>query len=221
MAALAWNSKTYQKFDEEKARDYADIACNVFKPIFPVIAGQIVERCEIREGLCIDAGAGPANLAIALAGITDLQIYALDFSWHFCRIAEENIERHGMGGRVQTVTGDVHRMPFRPATVSLIASRGSMRFWRNKPAAFKEFHRVLRPGGKAYVGGGMGSSKLGSEIAAEMVKRVPDWSMRSKMQTRKRDSAQLAEALRKAGFDAYGIIDDDTGFWLYMEKRRG
>jgi SAM-dependent methyltransferase len=218
MGALGWNSRTYRKFDEERARDYADIACNIFEPIFPVIAEQIVERCKVREGICIDVGAGPANLAIALAGITNLRIYAMDYSWHIGGIAEAHIGEHGLRERVQSVTGDVHRMPFRPETVSMIASRGSMRFWRNKPAAFREFYRVLKPGGKAYVGGGMGSSKLGDEIAKEMAKRDPGWSMRPKMRTRKRDSAQLAEAMRKAGFTAYEIIDDDTGFWLYMEK---
>lgn len=219
MGTLGWNSKTYRKFDEERARDYADIACNVFKPIFPVIAGQIVKRCSIREGLCIDVGAGPANLAIALARITDLHLYAMDFSWHIGRLAEKNIAEQGMQARVQSVTGDVHRMPFRSNTASLIASRGSMRFWRNKPAAFREFHRVLKPGGKAYVGGGLGSSQLGEQIAAEMVKRDPRWSIRPKMKNRRRDSAQLSEAIRKAGFSDYEIVDDDTGFWLYMEKR--
>jgi SAM-dependent methyltransferase len=218
MGALGWNSKTYEKFDEERARDYADIACNIFKPIFPVIAGQILERCHIGEGIAVDVGAGPANLAIALARVTDLRLYAMDFSWHIGRIAEKNIAAQGMAARVQSVTGDVHRMPFRSNTVSLIASRGSMRFWRNKPAAFKEFYRVLKPGGKAYVGGGMGSSKLGDEIAVEMAKRDPQWSMRPKMRTRRRDSAHLAKAMGKAGFACHEIIDDDTGFWLYMEK---
>lgn len=220
MSVLGWNSKTYQRFDEERARDYADIACNIFAPIFPVIAGMIVERCGIREGMGIDVGAGPANLAIALVNITNLQLYAMDFSWDINRIAKENIAGQGVGARVKPMTGDVHRMPFRSNTASLIASRGSMRFWRNKPAAFREFHRVLKPGGKAYIGGGMGSSKLGDEIAVEMQKRDPQWSIRPKMRTRRRDSTQLAAAIEKAGFVAFEIIDDDTGFWLYMEKGR-
>ncbi len=218
MKGPGWNSRTYLKFDERRARDYDDIASNVFAPIFPVIARLIVDRCGITDGLCIDAGAGPANLAVALARITKLQLYAMDFSWHVSKIGQENIEREGMESRVKTVTGDVHRMPFRSETISLIASRGSMRFWRNKPAAFKEFHRVLKPGGKAYVGGGLGSSALGDKIAQEMSKRDPHWTTRPKKRTGKRDSLRLDEAMRKAGFTAYEIVDDDTGFWLYMEK---
>ncbi len=219
MGALGWNSKTYRKFDEERARDYAHIACHIFAPIFPVIADMIVERCGIRQGTAIDVGSGPANLAIALAKITDLRLYAMDFSWDMNRIAEENIAGQGLAARVQSVTGDVHRMPFGSNIASLIASRGSMRFWRNKPAAFREFHRVLRPGGRAFIGGGMGSAKLGDDIAVEMQKRDPQWSMRPKMPTRRHDSAQLAAAMDKAGFFTHEIIDDDTGFWLYMEKR--
>jgi ubiquinone/menaquinone biosynthesis C-methylase UbiE len=218
MGSTGWNSKTYVKFNEERAREYADIACNVFAPIFPAIAGQIVERCRIVEGMCIDVGSGPANLAITLAEITDLRLYAMDYSWYIGKIAEENIAGKGMGSRVRSITGDVHRMPFRSNTASLIASRGSMRFWKNKPVAFGELYRVLRPGGRAYVGGGMGSSGLADAVALEMAKRDPNWSTRPKVQTRKRDSKHLADAMRRAGFASYEIIDDDSGFWLYMEK---
>jgi SAM-dependent methyltransferase len=218
MGKLGWNSKTYSKFDKERAREYADIASNIFAPIFPLIAGQIVKRCDVQDGLCIDVGAVPANLAIALTRITDLHLYAMDYSWDICRIAEDNIAGQGLDVRVRSVTGDVHRMPFRSSIASLIVSRGSMRFWRNKPAAFKEFHRVLKPEGKAYVGGGLGSSSLADQIGVEMAKRDPQWTVRPKKRSRGRDSVGLAEALRKAGFAAYEIIDDDTGFWLYMEK---
>ena len=140
----------------EKAKEYALIANEAFAPIYPVIARQIVDRCRVLSGLCIDVGSGAANLAMALAGITSLNLCALDFSPHIQAIARENIARERLGARVLPVVGDVHRMPFRDGVAALIVSRGSMRFWRNKPAAFREFRRVLQPGGTGYVGGGIG-----------------------------------------------------------------
>jgi ubiquinone/menaquinone biosynthesis C-methylase UbiE len=133
-------------------------------------------------------------------------------------MAKENIEAKGLIGRVIPVVGDVHRMPFQDNVASLIVSRGSMRFWRNKPAAFGEIHRVLRPGGKGYVGGGLGSSKLGEEIGLEMIKRDARWEKGPKNKYRTRDVAYFQKILRKAGFDQYEIILDDSGFWVYTEK---
>ena len=48
------DGKTYRKFDAKRAADFAMIANEVFAPVYPVIAGQILERCQVREGLCLD-----------------------------------------------------------------------------------------------------------------------------------------------------------------------
>jgi ubiquinone/menaquinone biosynthesis C-methylase UbiE len=218
MAEVKWNSRNFKKFDLERAKEYTEIANRIFAPIYPVIAQQIMDRCRISEGVCIDMGTGPANLAIALTKITELKTYAMDFSWHIFQMARENIKAEGLDGRVIPVVGDVHRMPFQGNTASLIVSRGSMRFWRNKPAAFKEIHRVLRPGGKGYVGGGLGSSKLGKQIGAEMIKRNARWEKDPKKKYRTRDIGYFQKILREAGFDHYEIIMDDSGFWIYIKK---
>ena len=218
MAEVKWNSRNFRKFDSERAKEYAQIANQVFAPIYPVIARQIMDRCKIGQGLCIDVGTGPANLAIALAKITELKTYAMDFSWHIFQMAKENIKVAGLLGRIIPVVGDVHRMPFQDNAASLIVSRGSMRFWRNKPLAFKEIHRVLRPGGKSYIGGGLGSSQLGEEISREMIKRGARWKKGSMKKYKTKDVAYFQENLRKAGFVQYEIILDDSGFWIYVEK---
>ena len=218
MAGEKKNSRTYKRFDSTRAKEYAKIANQVFAPIYPVIARQIMDRCKIGKGLCIDVGTGPANLAIALAKITDLKTFAMDHSWHIFSMAKENIEAASLLDRVIPVVGDVHRMPFQDNIVSLIISRGSMRFWRNKPAAFREIHRVLLPGGKGYVGGGMGSSQLGEEINQGMVKWGKRWGKGPSNKYKKRDVAHFHEILRKAGFVHYEIILDDSGFWVYLEK---
>jgi ubiquinone/menaquinone biosynthesis C-methylase UbiE len=218
MAEVRKNSKVYKKFDSKGAKEYAEIANQVFAPIYPVIAKQILDRCKIVKGLCIDVGTGPANLAIALAKITDLKTFAMDHSWHIFSMARENIKAASLVDRVIPVVGDVHRMPFQDNIVSLVFSRGSMRFWKNKPSAFREIHRVLLPGGKGYVGGGLGSSQLVEEINQGMIKWGKQWEKGSSRKSNKRDVAYLQEILSKAGFVHYEIILDDSGFWVYLEK---
>jgi SAM-dependent methyltransferase len=48
-------------------------------------------------------------------------------------------------------------MPFPDNSVDLVVSRGSIFFWNDPVQGLKEVYRVLRPGGKAYIGGGAGS----------------------------------------------------------------
>jgi ubiquinone/menaquinone biosynthesis C-methylase UbiE len=213
-----WNSRGYNRFDIEEAREYAAFAAEVFAPIYPVMARQIDERCGVKEGLCIDIGSGAGHLAIALAKATSLRVCAMDFSGPILAIARENIAREGLAERVRPVAGDVHRMPFREGTASLIVSRGSMRFWRNKPAALREVRRVLKTGGMGYVGGGAGNAELSEEIGRKMAEREPERQTRPFKRSGQRDARRWSEIMKKAGYSRYEIICDDSGFWVFFEK---
>jgi len=218
MNKIAWNSRGYKKFDVERAQEYARIANEVFAPIYPVIAERIIERCAIEDGLCIDVGSGPANLAVAVTKRTNMVTCAMDFSPHIFPMAMENIVAAGLIGRITPIVGDVHRMPFRESTATLVVSRGSMRFWKNKPAAFHEIKRVLKPGGKGYVGGGAGSTELNEEIGRRMSAFNKGHDDRPKFKYRKNNVPYFEGVMKKAGFNRYEIINDDSGFWIYVEK---
>ena len=56
-------------------------------------------------------------------------------------------------------TGSVQDIPLEQDTIDLAISRGSVPFWEDLPTAFAEIHRVLAPGGQAYIGGGLGDPK--------------------------------------------------------------
>jgi ubiquinone/menaquinone biosynthesis C-methylase UbiE len=218
MSRIAWNSRGYKKFDAERAQEYARIANEVFAPIYPVIADRIIERCAVDEGLCIDVGSGPGNLAVALTKRTRLVTYAMDFSSQIFPMALENIIKAKLTGRITPIVGYVHRMPFQNSAATLVVSRGSMRFWKNKPAAFREIRRVLKPGGKGYVGGGAGSAELSEEIGRRMSTFDKGWNNKPKFKYRKNNVPYFEKVMAKAGFNRYEIINDDSGFWIYVEK---
>ena len=105
-----WNSRGYLKFDANGAKEYAMIANEVFAPIYPVIARKIIEHCGVNSGSCVDIGSGAANLAMALAEMTSLRIFALDFSEEIQKSAMENFEKRNLVERVVPVLGDVHHI---------------------------------------------------------------------------------------------------------------
>ncbi len=178
----------------------------VLYPVYPAVARKIIEETGITDGLCIDIGTGTGALAIALAKMTDLIVYALDISQRALEIAKLRIGEEGLTDRIFTIRGDVHSMPFKDKIADLIVSRGSIGFWEDRVKAFKEIVRVLKPDGMAVVGGGFGSKEVKEKVKGRL-KRTG--------RTRK-VKGEIREILRKAGIECYRIIDDEANFWVIV-----
>jgi ubiquinone/menaquinone biosynthesis C-methylase UbiE len=195
------------------------IAKTVFAPVYPVIAEQVLERCEITSGRCLDVGSGPGSLGIALARASDLTVTLLDSSPEMLETAGGNIREAGLSGRLSLLAGDVHDIPLPGGSVDLVVSRGSIFFWEDLPRAFSEIHRVLAPGGKTYVGGGFGTAELRDAILVAMTKKDPDWKNFRDRNLGPDNQEHVAGVLADLGF-SHRIVSDDSGFWVMMEKGR-
>ncbi|MDN7011791.1 class I SAM-dependent methyltransferase [Methanoculleus sp. FWC-SCC3] len=205
------------RFDRDGAEDMDRIAKTIFAPIYPVIAQQIIERCGISRGRCLDIGSGPGSLGIALAQASALAVTLLDSSPEMIAIAGGNVREAGLSGRVALLSGDVHDIPLPDRSVDLAVSRGSLFFWEDLPRAFSEIHRVLAPGGTAYVGGGFGTAELRDTIAATMERANPDWRSFRDRNLGADNRERVAGILENLGF-RHRLVSDDSGFWVVMEK---
>lgn len=94
--------------------------------------------------LDIGCGAGRASVALARSG---RRVYALDPVLEMLRLSRRAALASGVHGRVTVVGGDVHDLPFPPATFDLIIAAGVLPWLRSKEQALQEIFRVLRPGG--------------------------------------------------------------------------
>jgi ubiquinone/menaquinone biosynthesis C-methylase UbiE len=159
----------------DKAEYYNDLAQNIYFPIYPVIAHQILKKTDIDTGLCLDVGSGSSHLAIALAMLSDLTVFALDNSEPMCRIAGANVAKYWLEQRVRPVFGEVKAIPFNTASMDLVVSRGSFFSWKGLTRGFAECMRVLQPGGMAFIGSGFGNARLRDEIIVRMRERDPEW----------------------------------------------
>jgi len=203
--------------EKGKSPGFPYIAEHIFAPIYPVIAAHLVEESGIKQGICLDLGCGIASLGIAVAEITDMQVYGVDFSTEMCRLSKDKAHRHCLSGKVIPVQADVHLLPFKNNCAALIVSRGSVFFWKDLPVAFTEISRVLAPGGQAWIGGGFGTKELKARISEKMVEIDPDWQTASK----KRLSPENLEAMQEAGRQTEipcRVVQDDSGFWMVLSK---
>jgi SAM-dependent methyltransferase len=198
---------------------YNAIAEGPFAPLYPYYAGQIVAKTGIRTGIGLDAGCGGGHLGFALAAITSLQLHLLDQSPEMLQLAQKNIAARELGRRMQTLLGTVEAIPLPAESVDLVVSRGSLPFWEDLPRAFGEIYRVLKPGGHACVGGGLGTPEMRQKIQAQMREWNRDPSGREGAGfPRQRDVNLYLEALATAGIRDCAVARRDDGTWVEIRK---
>ncbi len=75
--------------------EFDKIAREVFAPIYPVIAEQIIARTGINKGCCLDIGCGGGYLGLALAQITELEMVLFDELAEMLDLAQGYIHDRG------------------------------------------------------------------------------------------------------------------------------
>jgi len=138
----------------------------------------------------------------------------------------------GRQNRLSAVVGVAEKMPFPDDSVDFLISRGSIFFWSDPAQGLREVVRVLRPGARAYIGGGAGSG-------------YPTWAAKKLIDDRRRkmdgDEAerwqrfvqlrrpeQMREWAESAGLDDFQVLGKGAisaedarvgqGVWLLIQK---
>lgn len=205
------------------SRKFSKVARYAFAPIYPYLAGQIKTRFSITRGICVDVGSGPGNLAIEMAKITEMAVFSLDLQPEMSQLARENIARAGLSGRISPVTADVCRMPFPDNSVDLVISRGSIFFWEDRPAGCAEIYRILKPGGVAYCGGGMGTPEIRRQVMRtieqdDTFEEERDFWINNIGKARKKlEPEELCNRLKLMGIPATAEKEND-GIWIQIIK---
>ena len=188
-------------------------------PVYPLIAQQILDDYQITAGICLDIGTGPGFLGIELAKITELEMYFVDLDPEALELAQKNAAENELNNPVHFVGADVTALPFEDHFADLIISRGSLWFWKDQVKGLQEINRVLKVGGVAFVGGGLG--------------RYTPPTMRKRLQGKKRKmmeekgekgflkGAELEEVLLKTGINNYRLkadVDGEPSTWVEIKK---
>ena len=201
------------------AERFLAISREVFAPLYPYYAARFLAASGMIRGVCLDAGAGPGLLGLAVAEASRCRVLLADRSPAMLRAAREEAARRGLSDRATVLGADVMALPLAEGCVDLVVSRGSVMFWDDLPRAFDEIRRVLAPGGRAYIGGGLGPPAMRRAICREMARRDARWREDAPPPPRPgTDSETQAAALRAAGIHDFAVEPDDAGHWLRFGK---
>lgn len=183
-------------------------------------------------GLWVDLGCGAGGLGLPLARRSKSRVLLIDPDASALRKALEASREVGLHHRVMALVACAERLPLANECVDLVVSRGSIYFWSDPAQGIREVHRILRAGGRAMIGGGLGRT-------------YPEWARKEFMRRRREDIAQEGpEALerfeekrspatfrrlaREAGLRHFEVIGDgvlppddpraDLAIWLQFSK---
>jgi SAM-dependent methyltransferase len=199
---------------------------------YPHVVQDVLRHCSPKKGFWLDLGAGKGQLAIPLIEATGNPVVMVDPKGEALAEGLHAAREKRLGDRLFSVVGVAEHLPFPDNSVDLVVSRGSIFFWKDPARGLQEVYRVLRPGGKAYIGGGAGAG-YPKPAAANLIQ-----DRRKKMQgveaekwkrfvelRRPEQMRRWAEEARLPKFEVMGkgaISDEDPrvgqGVWLLFEK---
>ena len=189
---------------------------------FGPIAEDVLRLCEPEQGIWVDLGSGSGGLGLELAKRSDSTVLLVDPNAEALSRGLESARESGLGSRVSAVVARAESIPLPDRSVELVVSRGSIFFWENPPEGVREVRRILRPTGKAMIGGGLGSSYPRWAREAFWRRRLEGVRKRGPEALRRFEHVRKPETFRawahEAGLITFDVIEESPGTWLVFGR---
>lgn len=134
------------------ARGYDRGVQAAFREVFPALVGDLLEELRSARRI-LDAGCGPGQFSILVAeSLPEAEVWGIDLAPTMIELAKQHAGESPARERLHFEVADVARLPFPDARFEAVLSSGSIKHWPDPVAGLRELHRVLVPGGRAFVG---------------------------------------------------------------------
>ena len=149
-ANLEQASANVRAFDLPSAGTYDALVASVLEGFYARVTGEVAAAYP--GGTVLEIGSGPGRLAVRLAreapGIT---LTGVDISEAMVERAARRAAGAGLSERVRFEVGDVGALPLSDEDFDAVVSTLSLHHWPEPAHGLAEIHRVLKPGGEAWI----------------------------------------------------------------------
>ena len=200
---------------------------------YEYVVQDMLKFCEPAKGFWVDLGSGRGQVAIPLIEKTGNPVVMVDPDAEAMSAGLQAAREKGLQDRLSAVVGIAEALPLPGNSVDLLVSRGSIFFWEDPVKGLQEVYRVLRPGCRAYIGGGAGSGYPPEATAALIEGRKKrlegEDAEKWKRFVALRRPEQMRQWAEDAGLPEFQVLglgaisaDDQRvgqGVWLLFEKQ--
>ncbi|HUA98227.1 MAG TPA: class I SAM-dependent methyltransferase [Terracidiphilus sp.] len=125
-------------------------------PFDNILGMRVIEEAMPRMpgATMLDVGTGTARFLVYLARIKALEglkLVGTDVDASMIERARLTVAAEGFADRVDLMVDDVHCMKLPSEFADVLVSRSTIHHWQDRPKAFREIFRVLKPGGIAMI----------------------------------------------------------------------
>jgi ubiquinone/menaquinone biosynthesis C-methylase UbiE len=177
----------------------------IFEPYARDLAGRLAET-EPRNVLETAAGTGVLTRAMASILPADARIVATDLNQP---MLDRAAARQSDDGRIEWKQADALALPFADQSFDAVACQFGAMFFPDKVQAYKEAHRVLRPGGRFFfnVWGPISDNEFADTVTEALAVLFPRDPPRFMARTPHgyHDVERIRQELGAAGFTAVSI----------------
>ena len=104
-----------------------------------------------QQVLDVACGTGDSTIAVARAAAPGSLVTGVDISEGMMALVAEKAEKAGVADRIRLAVADGEDLPFPDASFDRVTCAFGIRNFEHKEQGLREFHRVLKPGGRAVV----------------------------------------------------------------------
>jgi ubiquinone/menaquinone biosynthesis C-methylase UbiE len=107
---------------------------------------------KMNAGRLLDVGTGPGYLPTHIAlRAPKIQIVGIDLSRKMVELARRHSDEQGVSRSVRFEPGNAGAMRFTDGSFDMVISTRALHYWKNPMKVLNEIHRVLKPGGEAWI----------------------------------------------------------------------
>ncbi len=133
------------------ARAYDRGVQAAFREVFLTLAQDLLAQFSNARRI-LDAGCGPGQFTIMAAErLPNAEVWGIDLAPTMIELARAHAAESSAVSRLHFEVADVARLPFPDNHFDAVMSSGSIKHWPDPVAGLRELHRVLAPGGKAFI----------------------------------------------------------------------
>lgn len=188
----------------------------LFRPLYPYIAKQVVQEYGRREGSALEVGPYAPGISVELIKLLpDLKIIVGDDSPQTNDYIKGYLAEAGLSDKIELREIDKFNLPFEEGSFDLVYFRGALFFWEEADRIVKEAHRVLKAGGLALLGGG-----FGAEAPDELINRIVEGSRELNRRLGKATltSEMARRIVERTGLAEKAKLDQRHGLWIVVRK---
>ena len=160
----AWKGSAVQKGHREKTdknltRDWFNRWSNEYDQSLGRIGFHrglldlVVRQARVRDGdRVLDIGCGTGLLSLKILRAADCSVTGVDISEEMMSLFKDKIGKLGLSARVSLQQMDAAALKFADNSFDLVVSSVTLHHLKDKIPAFRNIHRILKPGGRFVIG---------------------------------------------------------------------